>query len=214
LFQTLKLPFPGDKSAQKDLPLLIYGGSTATGQFAILYAKLAGAKVAVTASPRNFDLLKSLGADATFDYNDSEAGQKIHDYFGGKLAHVFDTIGDPKTIASIDAVAVGEAGGQISTLLTIDKKDLTRTDKIEYPYTLAYTATGHDIKFREHNIPAKPEDRAFGKKFWKLTEELIQTGQLGKIKYEVREGGLEKLLDGLDDLRQNKVSGTKLVYTV
>ena len=37
------------------------------GQYAIQLAKIAGYRVVTTASPRNFELLKSYGADAVFD---------------------------------------------------------------------------------------------------------------------------------------------------
>jgi len=49
-------------------PILIYGGSTATGTLAIQFAKLSGLEVITTSSPHNFSLLKSLGADYVFDY--------------------------------------------------------------------------------------------------------------------------------------------------
>lgn len=38
LYQSLGLPLPGEKEA--GYPLLVYGGSTATGSLAIQYAKL------------------------------------------------------------------------------------------------------------------------------------------------------------------------------
>lgn len=54
MYQTLELPFPGQGSYGK--PFLIYGGSTATGTLAIQYAKLSGAQVVTTCSPRNFEV--------------------------------------------------------------------------------------------------------------------------------------------------------------
>jgi NADPH:quinone reductase-like Zn-dependent oxidoreductase len=49
------------------LQYLVYGGSTAVGMFAVQLAKLAGYKVVATASPKNFDLVKSYGADEVVD---------------------------------------------------------------------------------------------------------------------------------------------------
>lgn len=46
---------------------LVYGGSTAVGMFAVQLAKLAGYKVIATASEKNFDLVKSYGADEVVD---------------------------------------------------------------------------------------------------------------------------------------------------
>ena len=52
LYHILKLPYPGDvKGDEKEkLPILIYGGSTATGSLAIQFAKLSGAMVVTTCS--------------------------------------------------------------------------------------------------------------------------------------------------------------------
>jgi NADPH:quinone reductase-like Zn-dependent oxidoreductase len=48
--------------------VLIWGGATSVGCNAIQLAVAAGYRVATTASPRNFDYLKGLGAAEVFDY--------------------------------------------------------------------------------------------------------------------------------------------------
>lgn len=65
LYQQLELPLPG--SGPYDGFVMIYGGSTATGTLAVQYAKLSGAKVVVTCSPRNFDVSKPHQASNTAD---------------------------------------------------------------------------------------------------------------------------------------------------
>ena len=47
---------------------LIHGGSGGVGSFAVQIAKARGARVIATASTRNQDLLKQLGADVAIDY--------------------------------------------------------------------------------------------------------------------------------------------------
>ncbi|KAE8985988.1 hypothetical protein PR001_g22727 [Phytophthora rubi] len=54
--------------------VLILGGSSATGQFAIQIAKTAGAEVITTASPRNTELVETLGADQVIDYTSEKWG--------------------------------------------------------------------------------------------------------------------------------------------
>ena len=66
---------------------LIHAGSGAVGQFAIQLAKLRGAYVYTTTSSRNTELVKSLGADQTIDYN-KEDFSELKD-----IDVVFDTIG-------------------------------------------------------------------------------------------------------------------------
>jgi len=49
------------------IQLFVYGGSSSVGQYAIQLAKLSGYNVVTTASKRNHELVKSLGADLVFD---------------------------------------------------------------------------------------------------------------------------------------------------
>lgn len=51
--------------------VLIWGGSTSVGSCAIQLAVAAGYEVVTTASPRNFDYVRQLGASEVFDYRDA-----------------------------------------------------------------------------------------------------------------------------------------------
>lgn len=98
--------------------------------------------------------------------------------------------------------------------LTIDSppknlQDYPRDD-VKYKFTFAYTALGE--AYRE-NIPANQTDYEFGSKFWRISEELFNSGKLKAHPTQVRKG-LEGIPQGLDDLKDGKVSGVKLVYTV
>ncbi|KZT54101.1 NAD(P)-binding protein [Calocera cornea HHB12733] len=68
LYLRLPQPFPEPSPDAKDKWILIWSGATAVGQFAIQLAKLTGLKVATTASPKRFDMLKAWGADVVVDY--------------------------------------------------------------------------------------------------------------------------------------------------
>ena len=76
LYQSLELPLPG--SGRAGIPLLVYGGSTATGSLAIQFAVHSGCDVITTCSPRNFPFVKSLGVSEAFDYNDPECAKKVN----------------------------------------------------------------------------------------------------------------------------------------
>jgi len=67
--------------------VLVHAGSGGVGTFAIQLAKLRGAYVYTTASTRNVDLLKSLGADEVIDYTKSDFSTQRD------LDVVFDTLG-------------------------------------------------------------------------------------------------------------------------
>ena len=64
--------------------LLIWGGSTSVGSNAIQLAVGAGYEVITTASPRNFDYVKRLGASQVFDYNSRTIVNDIIDAYKGK----------------------------------------------------------------------------------------------------------------------------------
>lgn len=71
LFQSdhLGLSLPTVDSSERDESVLVWGGSTSVGSNAIQLARAAGYHVVTTASPHNFDYVRSLGAEAAFDYH-------------------------------------------------------------------------------------------------------------------------------------------------
>ncbi|KAF2735834.1 zinc-binding oxidoreductase [Polyplosphaeria fusca] len=204
LFQALELPLPPNK-VSKPTPILIYGASTATGTLAVQYAKLVGATVYATASPHNFDLLKSLGADHVYNYRDAGVAAKIREDSDDSIRLVFDCIAE---LGSPDFCgdAMSSKGGQYSALLSAK----VARDDVKSGFTLAYTAIGEDYS---PNFPANKDDFDFGVKFWRLSEDLINSGKIKTHPADVR-GGLDDIIQGLEDLKAGKVSGAKLVYTI
>jgi NADPH:quinone reductase-like Zn-dependent oxidoreductase len=114
LYQSLGLPLPGGEKA--NYPLLVYGGSTATGSLAIQFGVLSGCQVITTCSPRNFPFVKALGAAEAFDYNDPVCAMKIREYTNDKLTRVFDCISEGES-PKISSEAISSKGGQVSYLL-------------------------------------------------------------------------------------------------
>jgi NADPH:quinone reductase-like Zn-dependent oxidoreductase len=83
--------------------VLIEGGAGAVGQFAIQYAKQRGADIFATASKRNHKLVKQLGADVVFDYNDKKLCEKIRRELGPQgFDAVIDTVGGESTVRNIE----------------------------------------------------------------------------------------------------------------
>ena len=65
----LGLQLPRTGAPATGTTVLVWGGSTSVGSNAIQLAVAAGYDVISTASPKNFDYVKSLGASQVFDYN-------------------------------------------------------------------------------------------------------------------------------------------------
>jgi NADPH:quinone reductase-like Zn-dependent oxidoreductase len=66
-YLALELPSP-DSKRQIGKTLIVWGGSTSVGSNAIQLAVAAGYRVITTASPKNFEYVKRLGAEKVFDY--------------------------------------------------------------------------------------------------------------------------------------------------
>ncbi|KAJ8117951.1 hypothetical protein OPT61_g969 [Boeremia exigua] len=207
LYQALGLPLPPAKVSEPT-PILIYGASTATGTLAVQFAKLSGAEVFATASPHNFALVKQLGADHVFDYNDADCGKKIRNASNDKLKLAFDCIAEHGS-EHICAAAISSSGGHYSGLLAGPLKNFPRQD-VKHGWTLGYTAIGERYNDK---LPAKPEDYEFGVRFWRVAEGLVNSGKIKAHPTLVRDG-LEGVPQGLNDLKDGKVSGKKLVYRV
>ena len=178
-----------------------------------------GLTVITTCSPRNNDLVKGLGADAVFDYNDVDCGQKIREYTANALMHAFDCISEGSSVKiCADALSSTSSGvKRYSSLLGVS--DFPRTD-VEKRTTVAYSAMGEEMSFGGQGavippkIPAKPEDATFMEMFIPIAEGLLADGKIKAHPPSVRGGGLRGVLDGWQAMRKGEVSGEKLVYRV
>ncbi|KAE8377359.1 zinc-binding oxidoreductase [Aspergillus bertholletiae] len=209
LYQGLKLALLTEP-IQEALPVLIYGGSTATGTLAIQFAKLSGYSVLTTCSPRNFDQVKRLGADAVFDYHDPDSANAIKALTNDNLKLVFDTISTEDSARYCDR-AISSQGGDYSALLPLA---IERPTNVNHGATMAYTAFGEGFKFGPRDIPPKPEDYTFAKCLSRMVEKLLAEGKLRVHPPKVCPAGLNGTLEGLVSMREGKVSGEKFVYNV
>ncbi|KAK8110771.1 uncharacterized protein PG998_007228 [Apiospora kogelbergensis] len=104
--------------AKNGKTVLVWGGSSSVGTAAIQLAVAAGYDVVSTASPRNFDLVKSLGARAVFDYGDKELVQNlVAELKKGELAGVYDAIGLAECEKQAAQVVSELGGGKMTTVL-------------------------------------------------------------------------------------------------
>lgn len=227
LYQNLKLPLPPREPASSPVPatddsgapltIFIYGGSTAMGISSIQYAKLSGARVVTTASPRNFDYVKSLGADAVFDYNSPTVVEDIRTWTDGKLTRAWDCQSTAESAALIAKTMSTEADGLIGTLLPVKQDAVTAANpRVRAELSLYYNVFNEPFTYAMRECPAVPEAYEFGKMFWELSRELLAQGRLKPIRVIKNRGGegLEGVIHGMKELKEGKVSAGKLVYTL
>lgn len=209
------MPLPDQAKKSDDEYILIYGGSTATGIYGIQFAKLSGLKVIATASPHNFDYLKSLGADHVFDYKSSTVAADIRKLTDDKLKLAWDCTGLGSAIV---AGSLSTQGGKYATIIPVKKEDVDKVNpNVDGPHsTLAYSIFGERTKKFGQEQPADQDEFEFAKKFWEISRELLEQGKLQAPRQIVNQGGsgLEGVLKGMEELRADKVSGGKLVYTL
>ncbi|CAK7226759.1 hypothetical protein SEUCBS140593_006350 [Sporothrix eucalyptigena] len=216
LFQkSLKLELPDPSTAanppSRDTPVLIYGGSTATGALGIQYARRAGYTVITTCSPANVAYVKSLGADYAVDYHSPDAGQQIREYTGNRLYHAFDTVSVAQSAhICADALStnVQPKTPVYGSLLPVK---FPRSD-VQSTYTVMHTVFGKAFQFGQTEMPASAEDFAFGRKFFALTQALVEKGLIKPHTYRVEFGGLDGIATGLANLQKGAVKAEKLVY--
>ena len=111
--------------------VLIHGGSGGVGSFAIQIAKARGAKVIATASTRNQDLLKDLGADRAIDYTKTKFEDVVKD-----VDVVLDPVGKDTLARSYGVL---KKGGIVVTLVArcdqaeLDKHGIRGTSLSSHP---------------------------------------------------------------------------------
>lgn len=197
---------------------MIHGGSTATGVLGIQYVKASGLTAIATASPANFEYLKSLGADAVFDYRSPTCGADIRAFTQNKLKFAWDCFGGGEAIC---AAALSDSERSTFGAINIDNTNAEVLKKknplADSPYiTVAYDAFGEGWTWKGTTAPPKVDEMEFAAKFVEISQGLLETGTIKPVRATVNRGGvgLNGVIKGLDELRAGRVSSTKLVYTL
>lgn len=215
MFQRLDLPEPS-KPAKSTFPLLINGGTSSVGKYAIQLGKMAGAFVVATGSKRNHELLLELGADKAVDYNDSDWPEQVRKVTHDGLEHALDCIAENGTPEAIAKSLSPTKGGHIVTLLPIGHvreavESINKKAKIES--TIVYTAFERPIPIKvfDNCGESTPQDKAFWEKYLGLLPQMLGSRRLRPNR--VREmGGIDDILKGFKEQQEGKVSAEKLVY--
>ncbi|CAG1985892.1 unnamed protein product [Fusarium graminearum] len=98
---TLKMKFPSLNPEPTGETVLIWGGAASVGGTAIQLAKAAGYEVITTASTKNHEYVKSLGADHVFDYKSPHVTKDICSLLmSKKLAGALEASGSEEAMNS------------------------------------------------------------------------------------------------------------------
>lgn len=135
---SLPLPWPCPESPSPphaNSPILIWGGSSSCGQYALQILGHWGYRnLLTTASPSHHANLLSLGAAHVFDYHSPDVAKQIIKTVGKQvpaIPFVFDCIGSKYgSLAQIAKVA--QKGTRVAVLLPVILKDATEEEAPEY----------------------------------------------------------------------------------
>ncbi|KAI0134368.1 chaperonin 10-like protein [Xylariales sp. AK1849] len=222
LYQSLGLSLPrlsgseGFQARQPGPSVLIYGGATATGLMALQMARLSGCHVLTTCSPRNFQLVKALGAHEVFDYHDAEGcGPSIRSATGDRLLYALDCIaaGNSQRICADALTSRGSGVARYTASLPVG--DAFPRDDVRHGWTSGYSAFGEGTHLDGRLREANAADLEFAARFWKLAAALLCQDRLrlGPLVH-LRHGGLQGVPDGLSEVKSGRVSAGKLVYVL
>jgi hypothetical protein len=87
-------------------------------------------------------------------------------------------------------------------------------DDVDQHHTFGSTAIGEAFEKAGGKFDGNKEDFEHSKIVWAKAEKLLEEKRFEPHRYEVRPGGLDGILGGLEDLKNGKVSGIKVVYRI
>ncbi|KAJ7775140.1 chaperonin 10-like protein [Mycena metata] len=191
LYGQLKFTEPwldGGEGAHNGEKIVILGGSSSVGCYAIQLAVLSGFEVTTTSSLAHFAYLQSLGATTVIDRSASDAAEQILGATGAPVKYVVDAISSVSTqLLGVDIV---QPKGTIALVLNPQAPAQAAADAKEI--TLS-------------------RGQYFSPGFWNSVESYVGRGVLRLNRTTVLLGGLKAWEEGFDLHRKGRVSGTKIV---
>jgi len=186
-----------DRSKYRNRPMMIMGGATSVGCYTIQLARYAGfSPIMCTASMKNEKYLKDLGAHHVFDRDMSPEDLKmaVQKHTKDPIRVVFDTVSQRET---------QEAGWNLLSddgllIVTLEPKvEPGSGDRREVIST--------------RGSPHLGQNKDFSKETWSQLSEWLKNERIMPNRFEVQRGGLNGIENGLDMLRDERVSAMKLV---
>lgn len=212
LYQGLKVPLPtavAETDAEK-IPILIWGGATAVGAFALQLAKLSNLGPIITVAGGGIDFVRSLNAaDHIIDYRTGDVAQKILTAAGpARIQLAFDSVSDPRSYEPISKVLAASGGG------TINMVDPVKDQNWKFPdgVTLSSTMVGssHGDTWGIVSDEQAKVDQEFAYWFYRYLSHLLAQGKIKPHPVEVLPDGLTGIVAGVQALFDRKVSAKKL----
>ena len=201
---TIGIPFGSKYTPQDKEAVLIWGGASSVGTFAVQSAKLMGFTVYATASAKNHGYLKKLGADVVFDYKASDV-----------VSQIVDTVRkDGVTLRTANCVVEGSLQPTLDVLKSTKGNAVAKVAHAPPLLPGAPTLEGAEIEFVLPPMDSVDRSDHMYKCFHVWLRDGLNSGTVVPSPHvQVEAGGLEGLNKALDTLKAG-VSGTKSVVQV
>ncbi|KAH9885726.1 GroES-like protein [Xylariomycetidae sp. FL2044] len=197
LWKWLGVPTPSSHTDDaEERWLLIWGGSTITGQFATQLARLSGLRVITVTSEETKPLSERLGAHRVV-VRDGKTNEELVDEIrratDGKITRAIDLVGTKTAALALEAVSKDEAVAFAPLAMMAGSQ------------VVPDNVTVHTVEMKQFVL-----DKT---NIW-CTEELgalLEGGWLMLPELRIIEGGLDVVQQGLDMLKKGNMKGKKLV---
>lgn len=165
-------------------------------------------EIITTCSPNNFEMVKQLGADHVFDYNDSNSASAIKTLTRDNLSLCVDCFSEQSSYEFCSQIL-----GKGATYVCLRPMDSVRLD-LDFKFCMGVMYFDAPFALAGQTYDAPPGAFESAVRFAEVAERLLAEGKIKPHPKDVRKGGLAGVLDGIEKLKEGKVHGIKLVYTL
>lgn len=211
LYRDLSLPAPWNPARGEDtIPLIINGGATAVGSFAIKLARLSNVHPIIATARRGKDYVSSL--------LDADRGDVCLDYQGGlenlpsairnalqgaTVRHAIEAVGDPHSVDMLKSFVDNDGTISMALPSIFPQGANSNIKMLVMSSTLVHETWG----------PAPPGAKSFGFVVSQFFGYSLQDRSLAGHPVKTS-SGLDNLQKALDDLKAGKASAAKFVITM
>ncbi|KAH8129487.1 GroES-like protein [Trichoderma asperelloides] len=223
LYRHLSIPYPsllskaGTRSqtiggGNKWKSILIYGGGTSNGSMQIQLAKLSGLQVYTVCSRASHELAQQCGADYIFYHDEPPTLELLRIATQGSIEMAIDCIATEQS-AAICASNMETSGGKYISLTGVGR---IHDPRILTVNIFGFTMLNREFLFESKGIRAEinVEDVNFAADFAPHVERLLALNVIKHNTVEVRSGGLNGIISGLEDMKAGRVRKKRLVYVI
>ncbi|UKZ96853.1 uncharacterized protein TrAFT101_011630 [Trichoderma asperellum] len=215
LYQYLGVPLPttvGD--FRQKTPILIWGGATAVGAYALQLAKLSKIGPIITVAGNGIDFVRSLNAaDHIIDYRKGDVTRQILDAAGpAQIKIAFDAVSGHGSYERITEVLLASGGGHINMVDPPTDQSWKFPENVKF--TRTFVSSAYHVSHSFINEEQAYADGEFAYFFYRYLSHLLAEGKFRPHPVEVLPDGLNGIPDGVQALFDGQVSAKKLVARV